>query len=206
MNITYGHLLISLPFIFIIIFIITINIPSFSHPIKINDSLKYDKEVLLKQLNVIIDNEEGIKQLHYLIEKNKVLSKLLSMKFNKNEVTYIQYKDIINEIYFAVLKNLEKHCCLEKTIKPVDINYLSNKIQHEFWHNKQEKESTLQRFELSKKIKDKANKLLIENEKAFNTFDSLIFELISFNNEGNRNIDKAIKNLLKISKKFRTVN
>ncbi len=148
-----------------------------------------------------LNNKEGAIQLNKLEEKKVNIKNILGDTFNSNEITYIQYMDVVNDVYLGIIDNLKKHCLIIEILESIDSNYLSRKIKKGNWHNKTERNTLQHRFNLSEEYVSDAILLLFNNDKALLELDFLAAEVIATTNKFHR-VSLAKERLCNLSKKI----
>jgi hypothetical protein len=192
MSFLFGFFIISVPILFIVVFLAFINFPSFltSKEENITKHISY-VENLVFELETI-EGRVGFKQLNRLKYKTHTLNNVLKTKFKVNEVTYIKYMDSINKVYSVFLKNLEKYHFIIKNIKILDEKTMP------YSRNNAEKK----RDYLIENMSLEADKLLFQNEKALFKLDVLEAGISSISGFNYRKVNRVREYLIKLSKKI----
>ena len=165
-------------------------------------SLFFKKELKKLSTNLhSLNNKEGAIQLNKLEEKKVNIKNILGDTFNSNGITYIQYMDVVNDVYLGIIDNLKKHCLIIEILESIDSNYLFRKIKKGNWHNKTERDTLQHRFNLSEEYVSDAIILLFNNDKALLELDFLAAEVIATTNKFHR-VSLAKERLCNLSKKI----
>lgn len=148
---------------------------------------------LRKELRQVKSNQ-GIKQLELLEIKYRNFEEILSSKLLPTEMTYSRYLSIAEQVYLAVLDNLDKVFLSLKSISAVDTAHLSQRITALETENstqaKHEKETLSRRLTLQKQQQDKASELILANERALTELDVVTAKIAGVEmNKGRADLD-----------------
>lgn len=121
--------------------------------------------------------DDGINQLQLLDSKYRNFQDILSEKLDVAEMTYSRYIAIAEQVYLAVLDNLERVYFALKSVSTVDAETLRMRLQdlqQDASPYAQGEYATLsKRLELRREQLDLAETLLLENENALTEMDHI---------------------------------
>lgn len=160
---------------------------------RLNREKKQKLSKLRKEL-LQVDSYAGIKQLELLDVKYRNFEDILSGKFSLTEMTYSRYLSIAEQVYLAVLDNLDKVFLTLKSISAVDQEHLSRRIDA-LENNKselaeKEKQTLGRRQVLHQQQLDKSDDMLLANERALTELDEVTAKIASVQiNKGRADVD-----------------
>ncbi len=160
---------------------------------RLNREKKQKLTKLRKELRQV-DNEAGIKQLDLLEIKYRNFEEILGSKFLQTEMTYSRYLSIAEQVYLATLDNLDKVFLTLKSISAVDTGHLNQRLS-ELAEQKtdkadNEKQALMRRLTLHQQQRDKADHLILANERALTELDEVTTKIADANiNKGRADLD-----------------
>lgn len=148
---------------------------------------------LREELNRV-QSYNGIKQLDLLELKYRNFEEILLGKLAPTEMTYSRYLSIAEQVYLAILDNLDKVYLTLKSISAVDREHLAqrlNELQHQQSHTTAQEQETLQkRLVLYQQQSTKASDLILANERALTELDEVTAKLAGVEmNKGRADVD-----------------
>ena len=141
-----------------------------------------------------VDSYAGIKQLELLDVKYRNFEEILSSKFSQTEMTYSRYLSIAEQVYLAVLDNLDKVFLTLKSISAVDKKHLIDRINalenDPSTPAEQEKEILNKRLVLHQQQVDRSTDMILSNERALTELDEVTAKIASVQiNKGRADVD-----------------
>ncbi len=160
---------------------------------RLNREKKQKLAKLRKELKQV-KSDQGIKQLELLEIKYRNFEEILGSKLSPTEMTYSRYLSIAEQVYLAVLDNLDKVFLSLKSISAVDTAHLSQRIRtletESSTQAKHEKETLSRRLTLQKQQQDKAAELILANERALTELDVVTAKIAGVEmNKGRADLD-----------------
>ncbi|MGR8935207.1 MAG: hypothetical protein ACU837_12570 [Gammaproteobacteria bacterium] len=127
----------------------------------------------LKQMHC----SDGINQLQLLDSKYRNFQDILGEKLDAAEMTYSRYLAIAEQVYLAVLDNLERVYFALKSVSTVDAEKLQQRLQNlqkdSSPYAQREYETLAKRLDLRREQLNLAETLLLENENALTEMDHI---------------------------------
>ncbi len=141
-----------------------------------------------------VDSYAGIKQLELLDVKYRNFKEILSRQFCQTEMTYSRYLSIAEQVYLAVLDNLDKVFLTLKSISAVDEKHLIDRINalenDPSTPAEQEKEILNKRLVLHQQQMDRSTDMILSNERALTELDEVTTKIASVQiNKGRADVD-----------------
>lgn len=139
--------------------------------------LKSRLKVLRKNKNLELYADQAQIQFDKIKEKFDRFKEMLSVKFNSSELTYGRFLGTSEQVYLAVLDNLEKIVHSMDSMNSIDLNYVEERLSHlralsnPEPADKAEIETMNKRKQLHEKQRESVNKLLTYNEEAMTEID-----------------------------------
>jgi hypothetical protein len=130
-----------------------------------------------------IDSQPGQAQLRRVQEKFKAFQEVLGSKLQPNELTYSRYLGIAEQVYFAVLDNLNRVVSVSRSIAAIDVGYTRERIAElqadsaPTGTEASELTSLHQRLELDREQRDRIKDWLAANEVAMTQLDTTAITL-----------------------------
>lgn len=142
--------------------------------------MKREKDQKLSQLVENLQEvqcHDGIHQLQALNGKYDNFQEILANKLDPGEMTYSRYIAIAEQVYLAILDNLEQVFFALKSVSTVDAGELTARVKSlqkdPSPYSKAEAETLAKRLELRREQLDLAGNLLLENEHALTEMDHI---------------------------------
>ena len=124
-----------------------------------------------------IASKPGLLQLRRVQEKFEAFGNVLRSKLKPGELTYSRYLGIAEQVYFAVLDNLDRIVNVSRGIAAIDLNYTGERLaelealQRPAEAESRELESLRQRVALAKQQRGQIKDWLAANELAMTQLD-----------------------------------
>jgi len=139
----------------------------------------------------------GIKQLELLKVKYHNFEEILSSKLSPTEMTYSRYLSMAEQVYLAVLDNLDKVFLTLKSISAVDKNHLTQRVaileKGTSPTAAKEKETLSRRLNLYQQQQNRAAEIILANERALTELDEVSAKMASVQmNKGRAEFDLDI--------------
>ena len=164
---------------------------------EIHARLTREKQQKLEKLEKELEEVEsisGIKQLELVDIKYQNFEEILSSKLSPTEMTYSRYLSIAEQVYLAVLDNLDKVFLTLKSISAVDTSHLEQRIaaleKETSPKAQKEKETLSKRLVLHQQQLDRASDIILANERALTELDEVTAKIASVEiNKGRADLD-----------------
>jgi hypothetical protein len=160
---------------------------------RLNREKMHKLSKLRKEL-IQVESFNGIKQLELLDIKYRNFEEILGSKFSPTEMTYSRYLSIAEQVYLAILDNLDKVFLTLKSISAVDKNHLSERLnsleQDQSDLAGHEKETLNKRLALHQQQLDRSSDMILSNERALTELDEVTAKIASVQiNKGRAGVD-----------------
>lgn len=141
-----------------------------------------------------VESHQGIKQLELLDVKYRNFEEILSSKLEPTEMTYSRYLSIAEQVYLAVLDNLDKVFLTLKSISAVDKEHLDYRLKtlddEQSSQAEKEKETLKRRQLLHQQQLDRSADMILANERALTELDEVTAKIASVQmNKGRADLD-----------------
>ena len=154
---------------------------------------------LKEKLNTL-SNKNGAIQLNKLTALTENFEDIISYQIDVDQPTVIEYRSAVDQVYQAVLSNLDHYFLVIKSVEPIN-----NKMMYEasLYSQKEKKSLSDKWLDLSSKQKNHAKNILIKNEQAITQLYVFITDVvnISFNKMPANRMKKALERLAAQTKK-----
>lgn len=163
-----------------------------------HEKLKHLKEDLLE-----LGSKHAALQLDQFLQKFTILVEVLNQKFDESQLTYQRYYSIAKEVYLSGIDNLNHIVISLKTLKSIDLNYISaslKEIEKKDKNNmavKKEMEALLRSQESYETIKKRIDETLAENEAALTQIDQTTIAISEINRSKNNQAQLDMENSMK---------
>ena len=164
---------------------------------KIHRRLAHEKKqkitTLKQQLNDV-DSLKGIKQLELVENKYRNFEDILNSKLSPTEMTYSRYLSMAEQVYLAVLDNLDHLYLTLKSISAVDKTHLTESLYHLEDNNsataEKERKTLNKRLHLYEQQQTKTATIMLANEHALTELDQVSTQMASVQmNKGRADLD-----------------
>ena len=170
---------------------------SMAYIAEITEDLNREREQKIARLSSELENVqciEGVKQLELLKGKYRNFEEILATKLAPTEMTYSRYLGIAEQVYLAILDNLDKVYLALKSVSAVDPEHLAARLQileHNRSEQADEERKTLgKRLELRQEQLDRATGFILANERALTELDHVTAKIASVQmNKGRADLD-----------------
>ena len=128
----------------------------------------------------LLDLEEfrGVDQIRLFKEKYNNLVSILGKKLNPEELTYVRYLTIAEQVFLAGIDNLESAGLALKSISAIDIDNLKSQIkQGEHIHSSSTLAALEERLALYNNQVQRSHELIAQNESALTQLDHVTTKL-----------------------------
>ena len=167
---------------------------------KIHARLSREKKQKLTKLKKELQQVEsvtGIKQLELLEVKYHNFEEILSSKLSPTEMTYSRYLSMAEQVYLAVLDNLDKVFLTLKSISAVDKTHLNQRLsileKESSSTTEKEKETLNRRLNLYEQQQNRTAEIILANERALTELDEVSAKMASVQmNKGRAELDLDI--------------
>lgn len=156
-----------------------------------------------------LGEHRGVLQIDKFKHKYQNLTTILGKRLNKNELTYMRYLTIAEQVFLGGIDNLENICLVLRSISTIDADNIEWQLKNAREQDNQELQDTLnQRLQLRREQLDRADSLLAQNDKALTQLDHVTTKLANTKTEAGHavmDIDDAmseLSNLIKRSDKY----
>ncbi len=144
-----------------------------------------------------VESHQGIKQLELLDVKYRNFEEILGSKLEPTEMTYSRYLSIAEQVYLAVLDNLDKVFLTLKSISAVDKEHLAHRLKalenDQSALAEKEKETLTRRQLLHQQQLDRSADMILANERALTELDEVTAKIASVQmNKGRADLDLDI--------------
>ncbi len=164
---------------------------------EIHARLSREKKQKLSKLRIELKQVKslgGIKQLELLEVKYRNFEEILSSKLSPTEMTYSRYLSIAEQVYLAVLDNLDKIFLTLKSISAVDKSHLTQRLntleKDGSEKAKKEQETLNRRLVLHQQQLDRSSDMMLANEHALTELDEVSAKIASVQmNKGRADVD-----------------
>jgi len=154
-------------------------------------------------------SEQGIAQLEQVQKRLVTLREILADKVNSSELSYRRYLGAAEQVYLAVLDNLQDVAAILKSVSTIEPAYLSHRL-NELQHlekptaaDREEHETLVKRQALRDQQLQKVNVLLTRNEEAMTQMDDATAALAGMDTDESRPsvaMETAIEELQKLAR------
>lgn len=162
---------------------------------------------LKKDLNQV-GSDQGIKQLELLERKYRNFEEILVGKLSPTEMTYSRYLSIAEQVYLAVLDNLDSVFMALKSISAVDTEHLRQRLSHlstqETQATEREKQTLQKRLDLYQQQLNHVAEQLFANERALTELDEVSAKLATVQIDKGRadlDLEMAMEELKKLAER-----
>lgn len=164
------------------------------------DAMNREREQKIAKLSSdlrTVNCPDGIKQLELLSGKYRNFAEILASKLTPEEMTYHRYLGIAEQVYLAILDNLDKVFLALKSISAVDPEHVTLRLQKLAQLDTQqvaaEKETLSRRLTLRQQQLDQAAELILANEQALTELDHVSAKIADVQmNKGRADLDLDI--------------
>lgn len=164
---------------------------------EITEALNQEREKKIARLGSDLERvqcREGVKQLELLEGKYRNFEEILGTKLAPTEMTYFRYLGIAEQVYLAILDNLDKVYLALKSISAVDPEHLAVRLQkldrNPSEQAAKEKETLSRRLALRQEQLDRASDLILANEHALTELDHVTAKIAGVQmNKGRADLD-----------------
>lgn len=164
---------------------------------EITEGLNREREEKIARLGLELEKVnclDGVKQLELLKGKYRNFEEILSTKLTPTEMTYSRYLGIAEQVYLAILDNLDKVYLSLKSVSAVDPEHLIVRLQKlERNHSDQaaeERKTLSRRLGLRQEQLNCATNLILANEHALTELDHVTAKIASVQmNKGRADLD-----------------
>ncbi|MDQ7091948.1 MAG: hypothetical protein Q9M50_15160 [Methylococcales bacterium] len=135
-----------------------------------------------------------MKQLTLLANKYQNFEEILGTKLSPTEMTYARYLSMAEQVYLAVLDNLDNVFLTLKSISAVDTVHLNQRLASLEADNsrsaKKEKAILTRRLTLYKQQQQRTTEIILANERALTELDEVSAKIASVQmNKGRADLD-----------------
>jgi phage repressor protein C with HTH and peptisase S24 domain len=164
--------------------------------VRLNREKMHKLSKLRKEL-IQVESFNGIKQLELLDVKYRNFEEILGSKLEPTEMTYSRYLSIAEQVYLAVLDNLDKVFLTLKSISAVDKEHLAHRLKalenDQSALAEKEKETLTRRQLLHQQQLDRSADMILANERALTELDEVTAKIASVQmNKGRADLDLDI--------------
>jgi len=160
----------------------------------LHEQLEREKQQKMASLSDLLEQvacHDGARQLQLLQTKYQNFQEILASKLSVNEMTYARYLGIAEQVYLAILDNLDRAFFALKSASAIDTHDLQQQLAQLTSPTAEEKRQALtQRLMLHQQQHELANALLLQNEQALTELDHITAKIAQVQlNKGRADMD-----------------
>ncbi len=134
---------------------------------------RHDSMDMLKHQLLKFEQEEGIYQIELLKNKFAAFQDVLDLKLNKNELTYLRYRTMAEQVFLSAIDNLNDAVSSLKSIAGINIELLDEQLLSlgDSAFDTDKREALVERKSLYDSTNGRVAALFLENERAMTELD-----------------------------------
>lgn len=156
-----------------------------------------------------VDEQQGLKQIDLLQNKYDAFNGILATKFDQSEISFNRYHAMVEQVFLAVLDNLNQVANIRKGINVIDENHIANRIRQlkateQTATGREELDALIGRYKLLQQQRDMVQKKLAQNESAMTKMDEVMAAISIINpvqSRASMDMEDAMKELETLAKR-----
>ena len=137
-----------------------------------------------------IGDTRGLSQVELFSDKFENFVSVLDKKLEPEELTYNRYLSIAEQVFLGGLDNLDNAAIAQKSVSAIDVDRLEREINTLSAHSDPASKAKVAEMQKRQKLREdqleRANQLIIENEKALTHLDHVSTKIAAINTKQGR--------------------